>query len=165
MGHRRESSREVGSNYGGSPVTISIEETIENAMQKRALENPPILPELQHLNPPPPPPPPLGLPGTASPRDSSGTIDIAIDNEDMGRILPRAMTAAPAPTMETRPMLERRRMSFDHRRGKSVNESFSTKIRNLARMGSTNRGPEVWISPPEPQMPNMYDMSLNEGRI
>ncbi|KAG2417689.1 hypothetical protein HFD88_008908 [Aspergillus terreus] len=164
MGHRRESSREVGSNFGGSPVSISIEETIENAMQRNPAENPPILPELQHLNTPPPPPPPLGLSGPASPRESSGTIDIAIDNEHMARLLPRAMTAAPAPSMEMRPGVERRRMSFDHRRGKSVNESFSSKIRNLARMGSNGRGTEPWAAPDETQMP--YEtVSATDGRI
>ncbi|KAK1145284.1 hypothetical protein N8T08_004437 [Aspergillus melleus] len=157
-GHRREGSREMsgsgGYSYGGSPVTISIEETIENAMQQKQVENPPILPELQHLNPPPPPPPPF-VPlssGSASPRESSGTIDIAIDdNENMGKLLPRAMTAAPALNMETRPSLERRRMSFDHRRGRSVNESFTSKIRNLTRMGS--RGPESWVPAGEMQIP------------
>lgn len=164
MGHRRESSREVGSNFGGSPVSISIEETIENAMQRNPAENPPILPELQHLNTPPPPPPPLGLSGPASPRESSGTIDIAIDNEHMARLLPRAMTAAPAPSMEMRSGVERRRMSFDHRRGKSVNESFSSKIRNLARMGSNGRGTEPWAAPDETQMP--YEtVSATDGRI
>ncbi|KAF9891828.1 hypothetical protein FE257_003313 [Aspergillus nanangensis] len=163
MSHRRESSREVSSNFGGSPVSISIEETIENAMQRRAIENPPILPELQHLNTAVPPPPPLhSLSGTASPRESSGTIDIAIDNENMGRLLPRAMTAAPASSMETRPMMERRRTSYDHRRGKSVNESFSSKIRNLARMGSSNRGSELWGSAGE--IP--YEtVPVTEGRI
>lgn len=168
-GHRREGSREMsgsgGYSYGGSPVTISIEETIENAMQQKQVENPPILPELQHLNPPPPPPPPF-VPlssGSASPRESSGTIDIAIDdNENMGKLLPRAMTAAPALNMETRPSLERRRMSFDHRRGRSVNESFTSKIRNLTRMGS--RGPESWVPAGEMQIP-YESVQMAESRM
>ncbi|KAL4894965.1 hypothetical protein BDV59DRAFT_158667 [Aspergillus ambiguus] len=164
MSHRRGSSRDLGSSFGGSPVSISIEETIENAMQRKPVENPPILPELQHLNTPPPPPPPLGLSGTTSPRESSGTIDIAIDNEDMGRLLPRAMTAAPALSMETRPTLDRRRMSFDHRQGKSANESFSSKIRNLARMGSNGRGSEAWAHPDEAQI--AYEtVAATDGRI
>ncbi|KAH8425187.1 uncharacterized protein LDX57_002936 [Aspergillus melleus] len=168
-GHRRGGSREMsgsgGYSYGGSPVTISIEETIENAMQQKQVENPPILPELQHLNPPPPPPPPF-VPlssGSASPRESSGTIDIAIDdNENMGKLLPRAMTAAPALNMETRPSLERRRMSFDHRRGRSVNESFTSKIRNLTRMGS--RGPESWVPAGEMQTP-YESVQMAESRV
>ncbi|KAE8152190.1 hypothetical protein BDV25DRAFT_138131 [Aspergillus avenaceus] len=146
MGHRRDSSREQGGySYGGSPVSISIEEGIENTMELKYYETPPILPELQHLNALPPPPPPAPMADCASPRQSSGTIDIAIDNENMGKLLPRAMTAAPTLSLETRPTAERRRMSFDHRRGKSVNESFTSKIRNLTRMGSVNRGPEGWV--------------------
>ncbi|KAE8419719.1 hypothetical protein BDV36DRAFT_131051 [Aspergillus pseudocaelatus] len=145
MGHRRESSKEQGGySYGGSPVDISIEEGIENAMELKHYETPPMLPELQHLNALPPPPPPAPVMDCASPRESSGTIDIAIDNENMGKLLPRAMTAGPAVSMETQPTLHRRRMSFEHRRGKSVNESFSSKIRNLARMGSVNRAPDNW---------------------
>ncbi|KAF7173626.1 hypothetical protein CNMCM5623_005874 [Aspergillus felis] len=149
VGHRRESSRELGGSggyaYGSSPVTVSIEETIENSMGLKEFEYPPILPELQHLNTPPPPPPPAPL-GPVSPRASSGTIDIAIDNENLGRLLPRAMTAAPAISTETRPTIERRRTSFDHRRGKSVNESFTHKIRNLTRMRSNSRGVDNWPS-------------------
>ncbi|KAB8077954.1 hypothetical protein BDV29DRAFT_32119 [Aspergillus leporis] len=161
-GHRRESSREQGGySYGGSPVSVSIEEGIEHALGPRQHENPPILAELQHLNTPPPPPPPLPMLHCASPRESSGTIDIAIDNENLGKLLPRAMTAAPALNMETRPTLEQRRMSFDHRRGKSVNESFSNKIRNLARMGSISRGPEGWGDTHFPY----ESIPMAEGRI
>jgi hypothetical protein len=161
-GHRRESSREQGGySYGGSPVSVSIEEGIEHALGPRQHENPPILAELQHLNTPPPPPPPLPMLHCASPRESSGTIDIAIDNENLGKLLPRAMTAAPALNMETRPTLEQRRISFDHRRGKSVNESFSNKIRNLARMGSISRGPEGWGDTHFPY----ESIPMAEGRI
>ncbi|RAL14527.1 uncharacterized protein BO97DRAFT_340503 [Aspergillus homomorphus CBS 101889] len=140
IGHHRDSS---GNSYGGSPVTVSIEETIENAVSVQQAENPPILPQLQHLNPPPPPPPPA--PPLASPRQSSGTIDIAFDNEDFGRLLPRAMTAAPTLSTDSRPGLEHRRMSFEHRRGRSVNESLSTKIRNLTRV-SHSKSNEPWVS-------------------
>ena len=152
LGHRRQSSRELGSPggyYNNSPVAVSIEETLENA------ENPPpILPELQHLNTPPPPPPPPFSPSCTSPRESSGTIDIAIDNENLGRMLPRAMTAGPASTIvDPRPSPDRRRMSLDHRRGKSANESFTSKIRNLTRRRSNSRGLENWGSPVESEMP------------
>lgn len=145
QGHRRNSSRELSSGeYGSSPVAVNID-GIENAMQRKP-EHPPILPELQHLNTPPPPPPiPMS---TSSPRESSGTIDIAIDNDNMEKLLPRAMTAAPATTGETRPGLERRRMSLDHRRNRSINESFSNKIRNLTRMRSNSRG-NGWGRPNE----------------
>ncbi|RAK95049.1 WD40 repeat domain-containing protein [Aspergillus ibericus CBS 121593] len=146
-----------GYSYGGSPVTVSIEETIENAMGMQV--DPPILPELQHLNPPPPPPPPAAP--LASPRESSGTIDIAIDNEDLGRLLPRAMTAAPAFNMDGRPGLEQRRMSFEHRRGRSVNESLSSKIRNLARIGST-KSTDSWVAS---DIPLPYESVIIDGRI
>lgn len=141
-GHHRKNSRELNGSgdhgLGSSPVTVNIEGGIEGATQKK-LEHPPILPELQHLNTPPPPPP-APIP-TGSPRESSGTIDIAIDNENMGRLPPRAMTAGAAPTAEPRPNPgERRRMSFDHRRNRSTNESFGNKIWNLARKHSYSRG-------------------------
>ncbi|KAE8375689.1 hypothetical protein BDV26DRAFT_9123 [Aspergillus bertholletiae] len=162
MGHRRDSSKEQGGySYGGSPVDISIDEGIENAMELKHYEIPPMLPELQHLNALPPPPPPAPVMECASPRESSGTIDIAIDNEDMGKLLPRAMTAGPAVSMEIQPTLDRRRMSFEHRRGKSVNESFSSKIRNLARMGSVNRAPDSWAEAHFPY----ESIPIADGRI
>ncbi|GKZ25323.1 hypothetical protein AbraCBS73388_000788 [Aspergillus brasiliensis] len=156
MAPRRDSG---GHSYGGSPVTVSIEETIENAMATQQTENPPILPELQHLSPPPPPPPPAAP--LASPRESSGTIDIAIDNEDFGRLLPRAMTTGPTLHMDSRPGLEQRRLSFEHRRGRSVNESLSSKIRNLARMGST-KSTESWVAT-DISIP--YESVIVDGRI
>ncbi|KAL4914881.1 hypothetical protein BDW62DRAFT_189729 [Aspergillus aurantiobrunneus] len=157
--HRHESSRELsptatghghggsvsGSgnyNFGSSPVTVSIEEAMERSM-------PPILPELQHLNantPPPPPPIPASMAG--SQRESSGTIEMMIDNENIGRMIPRAVTAGPTLNMaaatESKPPAGRR-MSLEHRRNRSVNESFSSKIRNLARRSS--RGSDAWGSP------------------
>ncbi|KAL4747252.1 hypothetical protein BDW72DRAFT_18215 [Aspergillus terricola var. indicus] len=154
--HRRQNSRELSTangshDYGSSPVTVSIEEAVEKSL-------PPILPELQHLNnntPPPPPPAPVSiasLSGTGSQRESSGTIDIVIDNENLGRLLPRAMTAGPAlnsntANTEIRPSIGRR-MSLEHRRNRSVNESFSSKIRNLTRRSS--RGSDAWGSPTAP---------------
>ena len=140
-------------------MTVSIEETIENAMANQQTENPPILPELQHLSPPPPPPPPTAP--LASPRESSGTIDIAIDNEDFGRLLPRAMTTGPTLHTDGRPGLEQRRMSFEHRRGRSVNESLSSKIRNLARMGST-KSTDSWVAT-DISIP--YESVIVDGRI
>ncbi|KAL4977205.1 hypothetical protein BDW66DRAFT_150304 [Aspergillus desertorum] len=153
--HRRQSSRELSAagenyDYGSSPVIVSIEEAMGKSL-------PPILPELQHLNnntPPPPPPIPAlvaSLSGAGSQRESSGTIDIVIDNENLGRLLPRAMTAGPAlsttANTEARPSIGRR-MSLEHRRNRSVNESFSSKIRNLTRRSS--RGSDAWGSPTAP---------------
>ncbi|KAJ5757546.1 uncharacterized protein N7511_006240 [Penicillium nucicola] len=166
--HRRTSSG--GYVSGTSPnLAVSIEETIENALQRGPSVNydnipppppPPILLELQHLNTPPPPPPPPPFPMSAdpiSPRDSSATIDIAIDNnEDLGRLLPRAMTAAPAFNLHAQsvgPQSGNRRMSFDHRRNRSSNESFTNKLRSLTRMRSTaSRSVEPWSQATEPEM-------------
>ncbi|KAL2823317.1 hypothetical protein BDW59DRAFT_163476 [Aspergillus cavernicola] len=157
MQHRRESSRELsttaGYNHGSSPVTVSIEAAMEKAM-------PPILPELQHLNNTPPPPPPIPA-STISQRESSGTIDIAIENENLGRHLPRAMTAGPALSTESRPTLGRR-MSLEHRRNRSVNESFSSKIRNLTRRSS--RGSDAWGSPPDHRVSH-EGVPVTDGRI
>jgi hypothetical protein len=155
-GHRRTSSG--GYISGTSPhVQVSIEETIENAMQGGPSANyetipppppPPILPELQHLNTPPPPPPfPLSA-VPISPRESSATIDIAIENnEDFGRLLPRAMTAAPAINVgghgTDSHQSGSRRMSFDHRRNRSSNESFTNKLRNFTRRNNS-RSVEPW---------------------
>lgn len=155
MGHRRTSSG--GYISGTSPqVTVSIEETIENAMQRRPSAPhvemippppPPILPELQHLKNTPPPPPPIPFSSEAtSPRESSATIDVAIDsNEHMGHLLPRAMTAAPTLNGNTTQQSIGRRMSFDHRRNRSSqNESFTTKLRSLTRMRNNSRSVEPW---------------------
>lgn len=150
-GHRRTSSG--GYISGTSPqVTVSIEETIENAMQQPRPPTettppppPPMLPELQHLkNTPPPPPAPFHE--AVSPRESSATIDIAIDDDDIGRFLPRAMTAGPAlnsNSTDSRHSISRR-MSFDHRRNRSSNESFTNKLRSLTRMRSNSRSAESW---------------------
>jgi hypothetical protein len=79
-------------------------------------------------------------------------------------LLPRAMTAAPTISMETRPSIERRRTSFDHRRGKSVNESFTHKIRNLTRMRSNSRGLDNWTSSRETGVP-YESVQMSDGRI
>lgn len=126
LGHRRESSREYPFPSYGSPPGVSI--TIESEAV-----NPPILPELQHLTTPPPPPP---IPG---PRVRENYT--AMDNSRAGRELARPMTT----DADTQSM---RRMSVDHRRGRSINESFASKFKNFTgRIRSTSRGPGVQ-SPP-----------------
>ncbi|EAW13249.1 WD40 repeat domain-containing protein [Aspergillus clavatus NRRL 1] len=166
-GHHRESSRELAAGtYGSSPVAISIEETNEDGTVLREFEHPPILPELQHLNntPPPPPPAPSVPLAPVSPRASSGTIDIAIDNENLGQLLPRSMTAAPTIGSEMHHIIERRPTSLEHRRGKSINESFSHKIRNLTRMRSNSRGLDAWGSPSESALP-YESLQTSQSRI
>ncbi|GAM34837.1 hypothetical protein TCE0_015r02683 [Talaromyces pinophilus] len=134
-GHRRENSGELGmSTYGSPPsVSVSIEPDIIVDNTKTV---PPILPELQHLNTPPPPPP--------APREREMvSSQIITDNARVGHELARPMTTgADAQSM--------RRMSVDHRRGRSINETFASKFRNLTgRMRSTSRGPGVRSPPTE----------------
>ncbi|KAJ5347852.1 uncharacterized protein N7506_001105 [Penicillium brevicompactum] len=177
--HRRASSG--GYISGASPsLEVSIEETIENAMERPAGEYesmppppppPPLLAELQHLNTPPPPPPLFPFSGTPlSPRESSATIDVAIDNEDLGHILPRAMTAAPALNVSNHSPESRssgsRRMSFDHRRNRSSNESFTNKLRSLTRMRNNSRSVEpdtqmTEVAPYESLQPHVYGSNSN----
>ncbi|KAJ5654197.1 hypothetical protein N7490_001200 [Penicillium lividum] len=151
MGHRRTSSGGYVSSTSPQ-VTVSIEETIENAMQRPPAPHdlippppPPILPELQHLNTPPPPPPfPVSVDPT-SPRQSSATIDVAIENEDMGRMIPRAMTAAPTIHVNVGgDSKSDKRTSYEHRRNRSSNESFATKLRSLTRIRGNSRSVEPW---------------------
>ncbi|KAJ5178214.1 uncharacterized protein N7500_000913 [Penicillium coprophilum] len=163
-GHNRTSSG--GYVSGTSPhVQVSIEETIEHAMQSEPSSQnetipppppPPILPELQHLNTPPPPPPFPVSAVPVSPRESSATIDIAIDNnEDLGRLLPRAMTAAPTLNGNSHGMDSRQsgsRMSMDHRRNRNSNESFTNKLRSLTRMRNNSRSVEPWTQAHEAEM-------------
>ncbi|KAF7714681.1 PGC-1 family protein [Penicillium ucsense] len=155
MSHRRTSSGGGYVSGTSQPVTISIEETIDASMQRRPSgvqielipppPPPPILPELQHLNTPPPPPPIPSSTNPVSPRESSATIDVAIDHVNIGRLLPRAMTAAPALSgPENRQNNGQQRMSFEHRRNRSSNESFANKLRSLTRMRSNSRSVEPW---------------------
>ena len=151
-GHRRTSSG--GYISGTSPqVTVSIEETIENSMPRGPQidmipppppppPQPPILPELQHLSGPPPPPPVMSLDPT-SPRQSTATIDVAID-DDYGRHIPRSMTAAP--TIHVNASEQKKRGSFEHhRRNRSGNnESFANKLRSFTRIRGNSRSVEPW---------------------
>lgn len=163
-GHRRTSSG--GYVSGTSPqVTVSIQETIENAMHEHQKPTnhaesippppppPPILPELQHLKNTPPPPPPAPFHEAIGARESSATIDIAIDNDETGRLLHRAMTAAPALNGADNRHSLSRRMSFDHRRNRSSNESFANKLRSLTRMRGHSRSVEPWTQQDQSQMP------------
>jgi hypothetical protein len=133
-GHRRENSGELGLSAYGSPPSVSVIEP--DIIVDNTKIVPPILPELQHLNTPPPPPP-----SHRGREVVSGQI--ITDNARVGHELARPMTTgADAQSM--------RRMSVDHRRGRSINETFASKFRNLTgRMRSTSRGPGVQSPPTE----------------
>jgi hypothetical protein len=138
-GHNRNGSRELGSVPYGAPASVSI--SIENEIGDKAKVPPPIIPELQHLNTPPPPPP---IPGVAGARlKEAGSITTVMDNARAGYEISRPVTTG----TDSR---HTRRMSADHRRGGSINESFATKLRNFTgRMRSSSRGPGVQSPPTE----------------
>ncbi|KAJ5629434.1 hypothetical protein N7528_003091 [Penicillium herquei] len=164
-GHRRTGSG--GYIAVNSPqVSVSIEEAIDNSMlgqssgpQIELIPPPPppppappsgpiLLPELQHLSGPPPPPAfPMPMEVT-SPRQSTATIDVAIENDDYGRHIPRAMTAAPTIHVNASEPTKTvsKRTSFEHhRRNRSGNnESFATKLRSLTRIRGNSRSVEPW---------------------
>ncbi|PNS18331.1 hypothetical protein CAC42_6148 [Sphaceloma murrayae] len=109
-------------------VTASIDETLHDTIITVApTEDPPLLPELQHLATPPPPPP------IPAPPSSQGTIDISLDpatspSRTHSPLAPRASTASPTQS---------------HRRGRgsiSDSKSFGNRIRTVTeRMRSTSR--------------------------
>lgn len=148
---------------------ITVDLTLDTS-QGNATAPPPLLPELQHLQAPPPPPPPPAPPETLSASNDErsslgsgvGTINIAIDDHigtgpsmrDVDGV--QRSTTAPASTTEPTspprrssagPFHDPRRES-SHRRGSSVNENITNKIRSLTdRMRSNSRGPNS-RSPP-----------------
>ncbi|KAL9107389.1 MAG: hypothetical protein Q9227_007673 [Pyrenula ochraceoflavens] len=97
-------------------------------------DNPPRLPELQHLHSPPPPPPP---PPQHHTPQSAGTINIGF--EGPGAIIDVRPGTAPLEIPSS--YGHSRRNSSSHRRGRSVNENIGGKIRAFTdRMRSTSRG-------------------------
>lgn len=130
----RISPREIPSSYREPPsMTIG---KINTALSS---DNPPLLPELQHLHsPPPPPPPPLQV----TPQ-SAGTISIGFEGRDA--IVDVRPGTAPLSAVEPKTTSSHlRRDSGTHRRGRSVNENNNNvagKFRALTdRMRSTSRG-------------------------
>ena len=158
--HRRRPSQDA-SGIAHPPVTVGIDETLhaaDSVVQITTVEEPPLLPELQHLSaiPPPPPPPPALLGDTAHHSASSGSglgvISIAIDDQSRGddalivdvppfqsaRSPPPAITRSPPPTVV--------RSGSNHRRGRSDN--FKNNIKGITdRLRSTSRGRNNTKSP------------------
>jgi len=133
----------------GAPITVSIEETLETAPQA-----PPLLPELQHLSPQVPPPPPpapnVFLPNHAHSSSVSsgsgvGVINICIEGQSRSGT---PVVDVPA-TVDECEVLPSFQTSPSHRRGRSVNENISTKMKSISeRMRSTSRGRHNAKSPP-----------------
>lgn len=133
-GHRRAGSQDQALGIHGSPPVVSVGvEPGGSTPNDRAA--PPILPELQHLASPPPPP--LGPQRDGKHDDVGGAVT---ETSVSANELRRPGTAG----QETLPVREFRRMSADHRRGRSINETISTALRNFTgRMRSSSRGPRV----------------------
>jgi hypothetical protein len=156
--YRRRPSTDMISISGPIPIGTDEEpQAAYSSIQNSTNEQPPLLPELQHLsaNIPPPPPPPPAFPNevlahhSASSGSGLGVINIAIDdaprNEahviDVPTIfsLP-AQSPAPNFNSERSTPMTVVRSSSNHRRGRS--ENFKNNIKGITdRLRSTSRGP------------------------
>lgn len=150
--HRRRPS------IDSHPPVVSIDETISAAdptVQNTTIEQPPLLPELQHLNRnsnmavPPPPPPPPAFPSDTSHHSASsgsglGVINIAIDEQPGEHVIdvPPPLdirNRSPPPVITKSPPPNLVRTGSDHRRGRS--DQFKNGIKGITeRLRSTSRG-------------------------
>lgn len=161
-------------------IPVSIDETLhaaESTIQISTLDAPPLLPELQHLQsplppPPPPPPPPIFRNDSLSHHSVSsgsgvGTINIGIDdvpNPNNNNFNPNPNGVIDVPTLSqsgrSPPPVSASSPSA-HRRGRSTNENFGNKIKNMTdRMRSTSRGRNTKSPPAQEQVvktPSPYE--------
>lgn len=136
------------------PPVVSIDEALSAAdskVQITTIEEPPLLPELQHLNRdnnmavPPPPPPPPAFPSEPSHHSASsgsglGVINIAIDEPPGEHVI-----EVPSPSVV--------RTGSGHRRGRS--DQFKNGIKGFTeRLRSTSRGRNNTKSPLNEQVNN-----------
>lgn len=160
--HRRKPSVDV--NIISGPMPIGIDEQLhaaDSSIQIMTVEQPPLLPELQHLSAtiPPPPPPPPAFPNeilahhSASSGGGLGVINIAIDEVprndslviDVPTIIPHDARSPPPSTERSTPATVVRSNS-NHRRGRS--ENFKNNIKGITdRLRSTSRGRNNTKSP------------------
>ncbi|KAL8792125.1 MAG: hypothetical protein Q9195_005300 [Heterodermia aff. obscurata] len=174
--HRRKPSGDASS-MSQLPVTVSIDETLhaaDSTVHITTIDEPPLLPELQHLSgavpPPPPPPPPFHNDGTHHSLSSGsgvGTISIAMDDQPEHIIDVPPPPPPPHPTQTARspalarspppiamaqksppPTIIRSGSAQGHRRGRSDN--LKNGIKGFTeRLRSTSRGRNNPKSPPE----------------
>lgn len=177
--HRPRPSTDASSG-AHMPVTVSIDQTLhaaDSSVQIITVEDPPLLPELQHLAgnnagalpPPPPPPPPFHNDGShhsVSSGSGVGTINIAIDDQPSNdahviEVPPppppppshpiQQMQNARSPPPPTRAPSSRRSPpppTATHKRGRSDN--LKNGIKGFTeRLRSTSRGRNNPRSPPE----------------
>lgn len=180
--HRRKPSGDAGQ-VAYPPVTVGIDETLhaaESAVQVVTDEEPPLLPELQHLAgagpvPPPPPPPPFHNDGShhsVSSGSGVGTINIAIDDPsgNDGHIIevPLPPPPPPQPLVTTQaarspPPVTQRSPPPSHRRGRSDNlkngiKGFTERLRSTSRGRNNPRSPPEISNTPSPyeSVPQIY---------
>ena len=155
--HRRRPSGDSHS-MTLAPMTFGIDEALQasdSTVQITTIEQPPLLPELQHLSsavPPPPPPPPAfpneaGAHHSASSGSGLGVISIVIDDQPSPQDsyiidvppLPRQNTLSPVLGTERQTPTTVVRSNSNHRRGRSDN--FKNNIKGITdRLRSTSRG-------------------------
>ncbi|KAL2055690.1 hypothetical protein ABVK25_003934 [Lepraria finkii] len=162
--HRRKPSGDNSQSMTYSPVTASIDETLHGAAEPSIIvvEEPPLLPELQHLSmvpPPPPPPPPAPFSNRHDPESSSlssssgvGVIQMVLHNEpgDENNAVevppppPLHPENARSPPMETTgspPPGSMSQSSSNHRRGRSENFKNGINFKGITdRLRSSSRG-------------------------
>ena len=174
--HRRRPS----SDTTHPPVTVGIDETLHaHEARNSKNEEPPLLPELQHLAGPPPPPPNIPPPPPIShridPESSSlssnsnvGVIEMVLDNdaEHDEQVIEVAPTVPPPPPpapaaarspsigMAGSPPPESGVSSPNHRRGRSDNfksgfKGITGRLRSSSR-GRNTKSPEQVVIRPAP---------------
>ncbi|KAI4142099.1 MAG: hypothetical protein LQ341_003311 [Variospora aurantia] len=166
--HRRRPS------IDSHPPVLGIEEALsaaDSTVQITTIEQPPLLPELQHLSrgnsmavpPPPPPPPPPAFPSDSSHHSASsssglGVINIAIDEQPGEHVIevPPSLdsrTRSPPPMTAKSPQAGVVRTGSGHRRGRS--DQFKNGIKGFTeRLRSTSRGRNNTKSPLNEQVSN-----------
>ena len=170
IGQHRRNKGSVDGQSGSMapPVIVSIDETLhlaESPTTVPVIDNPPLLPELQHLSsavPPPPPPPPVyrnDSVGHNSVSSGSGVGVISIVMDDQSRSgtpvieVPASThgvaTSPPPAARATPPVFP----GAGHRRGRSINENIGSRFKGITdRMRSTSRGRNNNKSPPPVQL-------------
>lgn len=184
---RRPSSDAQGMMH--APVTAGIDETLHahqarNSNPNLHYEEPPLLPELQHLQAVPPPPPPVPPPppfaqgmdtesSSLSSNSNVGVIEMVLDNEPENEdkvIEVPPMIPPPPPIHHTRsppiggagsPPPEFRRPGSSHKRGRSDNmksgiKGFTDRLRSNSR-GRNAKSPEQTVTPsPYESVPTVF---------
>lgn len=161
--HRRKPSVDV--NNISAPMPVGIDEQLhaaDTSAQLSTNEQPPLLPELQHLSAviPPPPPPPPAYPSemlahhSASSGSGLGVINIAIDEVprndshiiEVPTVVPKITRSPPPCSDHSTPAVTVVRSNSNHRRGRS--ENFMNNIKGITdRLRSTSRGRNNTKSP------------------